>query len=159
MKFDEPRPYVNIMGFAYDQHGKFLVIHRSDKVRSARNVWSFPGGLHECGDSFAERFATECHEEFGLYVMPTKFRIIGVYEAVMNGTNEPNWHWVNLLCAAQVVSFRDLGNREPEKHDAYTIINYNTLFSDYINRPWSKGTVNALLQFSPQIKAAVESEL
>lgn len=157
MKFDEPRPYVNIMGFAYDAKGEFLIIHRSDKVRSARNVWSFPGGLHECGDSFAGRFQTECHEEFNLSIDPTTFKIIGIYEAVMTGPNEPRWHWVNMICAARLSGFGPLVNREPEKHDRWNIINLDTLYGFYIHNIWSKGTVNALLQFSPQIHEAVKS--
>ena len=59
-----PRSVVQMV--PVDLEGRLLVMHRSDKVRSAKNVWSFPSGLHDIGETQEQSVARELLEEYDL---------------------------------------------------------------------------------------------
>lgn len=105
-----------------DKTGSVLVMHRSGKVRSARNVWSFPSGLHEVGNLIDDEAKRELHEEYELPVIGT--RHIGVYENVAGDADaEEQYHWVITLVAALVACPVSCAvNREPDKHDDMKVI-------------------------------------
>jgi len=56
-----------------DEAGRVLLLQRGD----GEDVWSFPGGVVEPGESVAEAVVREVHEETGLSVEPET--LIGVY--------------------------------------------------------------------------------
>lgn len=117
-KFDAPRPYNTTSGFAYDAEGRFPILYRSDKVRSAKNAWSIPSGLAEIGFTSQQQFAIELKEELGLDVLDVrKTKIHGLYENIAcNRPNEKNWHWVISVLSVQVATLDTLINKEPHKH-------------------------------------------
>lgn len=135
-KFQEPRPYVTVSGLAVDIKGRFVLMHRSEKVRSARNCWSLPSGLHEVGLSMAEQFGQELREELNLTPIMAKHAMIGVYENIRpDGIHLPGWHWVIAVMAMRVESLDTLVNKEPEKHDIIDIV---SVHQDWISgKQWA----------------------
>lgn len=59
-----------------DEHGRVLLQKRGDR---GREVWGFPGGAVEMGESVAEAAVRETYEETGLRVRVTS--LLGVYSA------------------------------------------------------------------------------
>ena len=123
----EAHPHCTTSGIAYDHSGRVVLIHRSDKVRSAKNCWSIPSGLHEVGVTLEEQFATELTEELGLIAEPSTAIQLGVYENIAVGDG---WHWVIYVCAMRVQSFDTLVNNEPDKHDIIEVLEWH----DFVNR-------------------------
>jgi ADP-ribose pyrophosphatase YjhB (NUDIX family) len=123
--FKEPRPYVTVSGIAIDDQGRFPLLHRSENVRSARNCWSLPSGLHEVGLTLREQFATELKEEMGLDAIQDKSVVIGAYENIRpDGPDKPGWHWVIFFLVMRVKTLDTLVNTEPEKHDKIDVVNF-----------------------------------
>jgi ADP-ribose pyrophosphatase YjhB (NUDIX family) len=123
-KFDAPRPYSTCSGIAFDAEGRFPILYRSDKVRSAKNAWSIPSGLAEIGFTSQQQFAIELKEELGLDVLDVRnTRIHGLYENIAcNRPNEDNWHWVISVLSVQVETLDTLINKEPHKHSEIRIV-------------------------------------
>ena len=117
-KFDHPRPYVTVSGFAVDDSGRFPILHRSDKVRSAKDCWALPSGLHEVGISMADQFSVELFEELGLRT-DSDATPIGVYE---NIAHVDQWHWTIVVLAVRVPTLDGIVNREVDKHDKMSIV-------------------------------------
>lgn len=122
--FDAPRPYNTVSGIAFDAEGRFPLLYRSDKVRSAKNAWSIPSGLAEIGFTSQQQFAIELAEELKLDVLDvTKTTIHGLYENIAcNRPNEDNWHWVISVLSVQVATLDTLINKEPHKHSEIRIV-------------------------------------
>lgn len=123
-KFDAARPYTTVSGIAYDAEGHFPLMYRSDKVRSAKNAWSVPSGLHELGFTIHQQFATELKEELGLDVVDVaKSKVHGLYENIAcNRPSEDNWHWVINVLSVQVETLDTLVNKEPHKHSEIRLV-------------------------------------
>jgi ADP-ribose pyrophosphatase YjhB (NUDIX family) len=123
-KFDDPRPYVTVSGLAVDGRGRTVLIHRSENVRSARNCWSLPSGLHEVGLSMAEQFGQELREELNLRPVVHRHAMVGLYENIRpDGPKVAGWHWVIAVMVMRVESFDCLKNQEPDKHDRIEVVN------------------------------------
>lgn len=150
-KFDHPRPYIGIIGFAYDNNGKFPILFRSNEVRSAKNAWSLVSGLHEVGKSLFQQFADECKEELNLTATGEGCKI-GYYEAIIP---EDGWHWLMVIVAMKVTGFHSLINKEPNKHSDVKIISIEDFYHDYIGQQWTPGTLRALLEYHKEIKKAL----
>lgn len=67
-----------------DEQGRILLLRRSDGV----NLWSFPGGAMELGESADEAVVREVREETGLEVEPVA--LIGVYSNPDYAITYPN---------------------------------------------------------------------
>jgi ADP-ribose pyrophosphatase YjhB (NUDIX family) len=119
-----PAPYVTTSGFAVDPHGNFPLIYRGPNVRSAKNCWSLPSGLHECGFTLAQQFAVELGEELNLEADPTRGKIIGVYE---NIAAVDKWHWVIAVLVMPVKTLDTMVNKEPDKHPEMRRAHYTQL--------------------------------
>ncbi|NES13267.1 MULTISPECIES: NUDIX domain-containing protein [Micromonospora] len=63
---------VAVSVFVRDNHGRVLLIHRTDN-----NLWSLPGGGQEIGETVAQTAVRETREETGITVEVTD--IVGVY--------------------------------------------------------------------------------
>jgi ADP-ribose pyrophosphatase YjhB (NUDIX family) len=147
--FPDPRPYVTVSGFVVDNEGRFPLLHRSEKVRSARNCWSLPSGLHEVGKTGPEQFAAEIEEELGLQPIPGACQFINIYENIRpDGPELPGWHWFIGVYVQKVVTLDGLINKEPDKHDAIQIVN------PYENPAWMQGRV-----WAPKLEQFILSNL
>lgn len=114
-----PRHVVQVI--PVDKRGRMLVIHRSNRVRSACNVWSFPSELHEIGETCYNAARRALDEELGLQLK--QIISLGVYENIAGDSSEQyQYHWVINLFAGLVDDLRDCVNKEPDKHDV--IANY-----------------------------------
>jgi ADP-ribose pyrophosphatase YjhB (NUDIX family) len=72
---DAPRAnsiVVAVTAFVQDDHGRVLLIRRSDN-----DLWALPGGVQDIGESVAETVVRETREETGVHV--EVIRLIGVY--------------------------------------------------------------------------------
>ena len=99
-----------------DPSHRMLAMHRGPNVRSARNVWSFPSGLHDIGETAIACAARELHEEYNLVAMKTCF--LGQYENIAGDEpGTPQYHWVITMLGVIVNSLEDAINKEPDKHD------------------------------------------
>ena len=128
-----PVPNVTVSGFAVDPEGYFPLIYRGPNVRSAKNCWSLPSGLHECGYTLAQQFAIELQEELNIEADYTKTKIIGVYE---NIAAVDNWHWVITAMVVPVKTLSTMVNKEPEKHPEIRKVHYTEL-SDILKLDWA----------------------
>lgn len=159
-KFDTARPYPSVIGLAVDEAGKFPIFYRTGAVRSAKNAWSMPSGLHEAGRSAEAQFGTELAEELGLHAIPETFVKLGFYEnVVFDRPGEDNWHWVNLLVAIGVDNHKGITNKEPEKHANLTLVTVDQLYAHYLDEAhqWTPGLKEALLDYESAIRDAVAS--
>lgn len=111
----------------YDKSCQLLVIHRSIKVKSAKNVWSIPTGTHEIGENSHACIVRELNEEFSLTA--TKSFIVDQYENIAGDTNaEEQYHWILSLYGVVVPCLLDFVNNEPELHDEVKLVD----FEDFI---------------------------
>lgn len=95
-----------------DRRGRAFLIHRSELVRSAKNVWSFPSGMHDIGELISTTVKRESFEEFNLEVV--NLLHVGMYE---NIAVADQYHWVISVVVALVDDLDEHINKEPEKHD------------------------------------------
>ena len=133
-------PHVSVMGLAVDLAGNIPIIHRGPKVRSVKNRWSLPSGLHENGFTMPEQLALELDEELGLTVAvdpyfkrPLYCEHVGVYENIVvgDGADEDDWHWVIHVFVTLVLNAADYVNKEPHKCDRVLVIKDNN-FSHFL---------------------------
>jgi len=151
--FTEPRPYVTVSGFAYDSKGTFPIIYRSDKVRSAKNCWAVPSGLHEVGLSLDEQFAAELQEELNLEPVTGKADIVGVYE---NIAEVDSWHWVIIVVTMRVKTLDTMINKEPDRHTEIRKIELKSLMDDsLIQLPWAPSLGTALEKYRLKIYESI----
>ncbi len=118
-----------------DPQGRILLLHRSNNVRSARNLWSFPSGLHDIGETAFECAQRELKEEFNL--VGTDPVWLGMYENIAPDKDQvEQYHWVITMIGMRVESFNDLVNREPDKHDKVELKNVEgeIRYSDFWKR-------------------------
>ena len=137
-------PHSCVMGVAVDKNGYFPIIHRSKEVRSARDRWSFPSGLHEVGLTQPEQLSVELKEELGLATQVTpdglmKYcELVGNYENIVTGSaTEPPWHWVISVFVIQIEDAHAFVNSEPDKHDKVRVVHYNDFYPSEFN--WTDG--------------------
>lgn len=144
-----------VQTFVFDKEGRFLLMHRSNKVRSARNVWSIPSGVQDIGETQEETLVRELKEEFDL--VPKAILLIGLYDNIAGDTvsycrfcDSPShkehtchlletqiyqpapeqYHWVISLFLVEVDSLLDATNMEPDKHDVLAIIQFDEILHD-----------------------------
>lgn len=144
-----PRSVVQVL--PVDHQGNMLLLHRSNTVRSARNVWSIPTGTQEVGESLQDTIVREIQEEFNL--TPLLMSLIGIYENIAGDKSycslcnvesglthethcplhesEPSqpypeqYHWVINFYVIFVENItKDMINKEPDKHDQVATIPY-----------------------------------
>ncbi len=114
-----PRHVLQMLVF--DSACTLLVIHRSDKVKSAKNVWSIPTGTHEIGETAKSCIKRELDEEFGLYA--SNSFIIDQYENIAgDDPSKEQYHWVLSIYGVLVPSVREYINKEPDLHDQVEVI-------------------------------------
>lgn len=146
----DEHPHVSVSCFAVDHNGNFPVLWRSDKVRSAKNCWSIPSGLHEPGYTAPNQMCIELEEELGLKPMASTARFIGVYE---NIAACDSWHWVILIYAIGVESLDKIINKEPDKHSEIRIMS----FDEALNLdPWAPYLKEAFVQNADIIRKAID---
>lgn len=154
--FSEARPYVTVSGFAIDNNGRFPLLHRSEKVRSARNAWSLPSGLHEVGITGSEQFSTELKEELNLEPINNACQFIGFYENIRpDGPDLPGWHWWIAVYVQKVVTLDTLLNKEPDKHDLIDVVNFHDTWIE--GRAWAPKLGEFLSENFANIFHAIES--
>lgn len=147
-----PRPYCSVIGFAFDERGRFPILYRSNKVRSAKNAWSLVSGLHEVGNNIFEQFAKEAKEECNLEMIKGSGFKIGYYEPIIK---KERWHWIMLLVGMQVKSLDPLINMEPEKHSSINIVTSFDLYKWRLHDKWTQGTREALLEYQTIIQKVI----
>lgn len=126
-KSSSPLPVVQMIPI--DPKGSVMLMHRGPNVRSVPNVWSFPTGMHDIGETIECCAARELFEEFNL--TGEKCVILGTYE------NMPGdgYHWVITVVLVMVDSFDVMLNKEPEKHDKTEIVSqYRLLDADFFTK-------------------------
>lgn len=129
-------PHCSVMGICYDRSLRIVLMHRSAKVRSACNAWSFPSGLHENGLTLEEQLAAELREELNLEARIGRTRQLGTYENISAGDS---WHWVITVMIQPVETLDTLINREPDKHDEIQLITLDSLKESHHRMVWSPG--------------------
>ena len=162
-KFDDARPYPCVIGFAFDENGRFPIFFRSGKVRSAKLAWSMPSGLHEVGLPFWTQFGAELKEELNLELDLThRVHKIGFYENIVsNKPGEDNWHWVLLVIAARVKTLGTLTNMEPDKHSDLRVVSVDELYQQYLTKDhnWSPHLKETLLEYQPIVRSIVKPSI
>ncbi len=144
-KTAEPRCVVQMI--PVDKRGRVLMMHRGPNVRSARNVWSFPTGLWEIGDTMSANATRELEEEYGL--LATKNSLIGLYENIAGDQDATEqYHWVIALVSSLVADVTAAVNREPDKHDKMQVLTLTELVSlDFDQYPFHP---SFMAWFTPQ---------
>lgn len=124
-----PRHVVQM--FVHDENGLCLIMHRSNNVRSARNVWSIPSGEQEIGESVYAAIRRELYEEYGLEAKESD--LVFQYENIAGDENPPHYHWVISVFVVVVEDVTVAVNREPDKHDK---LEFPELFDVLHSLPW-----------------------
>lgn len=120
------QPTTAVQALAVDYNQRLLLLHRGPNIRSAKNVWSFPTGLHDIGETIYECAARELKEETGLEAKRAAF--ITLYENIAGDEGaEKQFHWVMVMVACLVADVTLYQNLEPDKHDELKIIDYQEL--------------------------------
>ncbi len=70
------RPAQIVVAAALVRDGRVLLCHRSPLRRWYPDVWDFPGGHAEPGESPREALAREVHEELGIVIDPTALPVV-----------------------------------------------------------------------------------
>lgn len=127
-----PRHVVQMV--VVDPNERLLLMHRSDKVRSARNVWSLPSGLQELGDTCIATACRELEEEFDLDTLEAK--LLDQYENIAGDADATEqYHWVISLFLIRVADVTKAVNREPDKHDQMIFPDFRILTAyDFLNQ-------------------------
>jgi len=148
--FSEPKPNVTTSGFAFDRNGRFPILYRGPNVRSARNIWSLPSGLHECGFTLGQQFCVELKEECNLEADPKSVTNVAVYENIAPDIHEnadaAQWHWVLHILAVRVKTLESFVNKEPDKHPEIRFVTTNELRLSLDNDPWHPSLREALVK-------------
>lgn len=115
--------------FVVDMKDRLLLMHRTDKVRSAKNVWSIPSGTHELGETIFDCASRELLEEYGLEIECMQF--VDQYENIAGDEpDQEQYHWVMTLLMVRVADVTKAINREPDKHDKMETLPYTLLAND-----------------------------
>lgn len=114
-----------------DSCGKVLIMHRSNNVRSARNVWSIPSGEHDIGETIQTCAARELHEEYGLDML--NMTILDQYENIAGDEAPPHYHWVVSIYGVLVKDVTAAMNKEPDKHDIMKFVSQEELIPQFFN--------------------------
>jgi ADP-ribose pyrophosphatase YjhB (NUDIX family) len=142
-KFNDPRPVPATLLFAFDSNGNFPILWRGNNVRSVKNCWSLPGGLHEIGMTLGESSVKELKEELNLEADPASVFYVGAYDNIVY---KEKWHWlVHLLAVPLRGGAAALKNMEPDKHDKVEMCNLHEFI--YCRDPHSPNLKNALLLY------------
>lgn len=115
-------PHTSVAGFLFDKDGRFPILFRGPNVRSVKNCWSLPSGLHENGLTMPEQLAAEGLEELNVITrLETTHIYLGAYENIVHGEQ---WHWVVNMLALYPCDLSQLKNAEPEKHTEMTLARF-----------------------------------
>jgi ADP-ribose pyrophosphatase YjhB (NUDIX family) len=114
-----------------DPNGNVLIMHRSDKVKSAKNVWSIPTGTHELGESIHTCIIRELFEEFDL--LAERAFILEQYENIAGDISPPHYHWVLSIYGVLVKDVTKAVNKEPELHDQMIFPNWSTITPEWFD--------------------------
>lgn len=155
----KPGPYYTVSGFAYDKTGRFPILWRSNKVRSAKEAWSIPSGLHETGFTRFQQFGIELHEELGLNPYIHTGIDVGTYEniACIDG-----YHWVIGVQLMEVENVDALVNREPDKHPRIEMVNYLELTNEKFwseHHTWTPCLKEFIFTWRHDIQRAIHSAI
>ena len=127
-KIEAPRPQVVVAGFAVRPDGKFPVLYRTDKVRSAKNCWSLPSGMHEIGLTYDQQFSNELEEELGLVTLKVEGKAVSTYHEPLVGYENilEGWHWcINMMVI--LVEDAEIINKEPDKHSEIRWVHFEEM--------------------------------
>lgn len=152
-----PVPNASVSGFAYDDRGYFPILWRSERVRSAKNCWSLPSGLHEIGLYLSEQFCEELKEELNLTPIEDTVKIVGTYE---NIALCDAYHWVIQLMTVKVETLSSIINKEPDKHTEFQIVHFSELLKDDMYKmAWAPNLKEAIYSHRYQIVKAITESL
>lgn len=116
-RFEHAVPVPCLQMIVVDPSGRVLLLHRSEKVRSVRNVWSLPSGLHDVGETMEECAKRELKEEFSLEAYGAMHHVAAYDNIVADGDGGQSWHWLLNLVVLTVPDVTSMVNNEPDKHD------------------------------------------
>jgi len=155
----KPGPYCTVSGIAYDKTGHFPILWRSNKVRSAKEAWSLPSGLHETGFTVFQQFGIELHEELGLNPVISTGQLVGMYEniACIDG-----YHWVINVQLMEVDDVNVLVNKEPDKHPKIEMAHISNLTQDEWwdqHAVWTPGLREFLYPARSWLQASITKKL
>lgn len=140
-----PRHVIQML--VVDMNDNVLFLHRSDKVRSAKNVWSIPSGEHDIGETVHACASRELEEEYGLTVIDSY--ILTQYENIAGDLTPPHYHWVISIYKVIVDDVHKAVNKEPDKHDQMLIVNISDIGPTFFDEH----------QFHPSLHELVRTKL
>lgn len=135
-------PHVVVAMLCVDpEFEKTLLLHRSDKVRSAKNAWALPSGLVDIGETAATAIERELVEELSLNVE----RILPWATPYENIARVDGFHWNIAIHTVVCPNLENYQNNEPDKHDEVEIVRLSRLHDVLTsNRVWTPGQKEAL---------------
>jgi ADP-ribose pyrophosphatase YjhB (NUDIX family) len=115
----------------WDSFGRILLLHRSNTVSSARNIWSMPSGTHEIGETVGTCIRRELHEE--LHLNAKLITLLDQYENIAGDETPPHYHWIISVYGVQVDNVTLAVNKEPERHDQMLFVPLHELDEDFFD--------------------------
>lgn len=149
-----PVPHTVVSGIIMDPLTKEIcLLWRTANVRSAKECWSIPSGLHEIGEDQVTAFKREILEELAV-VVSNKVEYLGMYENI--GTEQDPYHWV-ISVFFGLADFSPITNREPDKHKIELVSAASVLNGQaFLSRQWAPALGPWIAKNTPLIKMLVK---
>ena len=100
---------VGVGAILVDDEGRVFLARRGPKAKNERDLWEFPGGSVEFGETLAQALQREMFEEYGIKVSVGE--LVDVVDHILPQENQ---HWVSPTFICRIVSGTP-HIREPEK--------------------------------------------
>lgn len=103
---------VGVGAVIVDAEGRVFLAERGPKAGNERNLWEFPGGSVEFGETLADALKREMAEEFGIDI-----KVGDLLDVTDHILPEEGQHWVSPTFICAIVGGEPV-IREPEKCSA-----------------------------------------
>ncbi len=122
-----------------NEQNKFLFVRRSKHKKTLPNIWAFPSGTREEGETISETAVREAYEELGIHVMPE--HTIAIKELPEFGSR---LHFLICTLASGEPFIKD-----PQEIEEMVWLSFPTFFQKYDDSKIGHGLV--FLRQNPQL--------
>jgi 8-oxo-dGTP diphosphatase len=90
---------VGVGALIVDEEGRLFLARRGPQAKNERNLWEFPGGSVELGETLAEALVREMREEFGIEIAVGE--LLDVVDHILPDEGQ---HWISPTYICRITS-------------------------------------------------------